>query len=337
MRNDTLTKRVHGRWLSGLLICLLSGWGASEARACDLVSPNPTASFGMTSSLAVASTAQQTSAQPNAGIRCQGSLVGILVTGDRIDATLSSTNGGRLEAPSGDTIEYAISADAAGQEALTPGTTYNYYNSYILGLLGILGGSAADIPMYFRTLPGSAGNVAAGRYTDTLTVNWNWSVCTGIGVLGICLGRERGSGTSLIQLQLEVMPDCAIDAPDLNFGSAPLVSGFAPVTQTLRVRCTKGQAYSVGLSDGQHSATGQRRMEAAGRYLTYELYKGPSGTERWGDQGAERRESLQADSQPGNYDGVTWQGFIYRGVIDTNQPTPPAGLYTDTIVVDVAF
>lgn len=334
-------KWLHGSGLWPLLICLLMifRWDVSLAQqqACSLDSAHPSASFGVTNSLAVATNVQNTSAQPNAGVRCRGSLLGIIVLNDKLTATLSSVNNGRLSGPTGDTIEYSVFADAAGQEELTVGSDYNYYNNYILGLLGLLGGNEAAMPMYFRTVPVSAGNVAAGLYTDTLTVSWNWSICTGIGLLGICLGRSTGNAMSIIALELQILPDCVIHAPDLNFGSAPLVSGFDPVTQTLTVRCTKGQAYSVGLSNGQHSLGGERRMEAAGQYLKYELYKGPGGSQRWGDQGVERRDSVQADNQPGNHDGVSSQGFIYRGVIDATQSTPPVGFYTDTVVVDVAF
>ncbi|RAW08682.1 protein CsuE [Halomonas elongata] len=326
-------------WRSLVTFCLLLAvvCGTNSALACDVVAPNPLASFGVASSLTVAGSAQQTSAQPNAGVECSAPILSVLGS-DYVNATITSANGGQLQVATGDTIDYDISADPGGEVPLTLGTTYDYYNATLLDLLGLLGSSdPIELPMYFRTLPGSADNIAAGLYIDTLTVNWNWSVCEGIGIGGLCLGRDNGSGTSTVTLQLEVLPDCVIDAPDLDFGSAPLVAGFSPVTRTLSVRCTKGQAYSVGLSDGQHAASGQRRMASSGEFLRYELYKGASGLSRWGRQGAERRDSTQADNAPGNHDGVTAQGFIYRGIIDDAQSTPPAGVYTDTVVVDIEF
>lgn len=310
---------------------------STAAIACSVVAPTPTASFGTLSSLAVGTESQQIPALPSAGLRCPGSVLGLIVTGDRVNATLSSTNNGRLRNSAGDTIGYSIYADSANQASLALGTTYNYYNSYILGLLGLLGGRAADMPMYFRIRPGTATNVSAGTYTDTLTVRWNWSICTGIGIANICLGRTTGTGTSVISLSLTISPDCVINAPNLDFGSAPLISGFDPVTQTLSVRCTKGQSYSVGIGNGMHASGTQRRLEAGGNYLLYELYQGPSSQMRWGSQGSARRASGQADLQPGNYDGLTWQGFTYRAEILPNQSTPPPAIYTDTLVVDVAF
>lgn len=325
--------RQLGRWFQ-LAALMMTGdvWAA-----CHLAESAPTASFGNVSSFAVAAGAQQTSAAPGAGVRCTGSLLGIIVLNDRVDATLNSANGGDLVSANGDRIGYDTFADAARQEQLQLGVTYNYYNSYVLGLLGLLGGTAADMPMYVRTRPETAGNVAAGIYTDTLTVNWSWSVCSGIGLLGICLGRDTGSGTSVISLTLEVVPDCAINAPDLDFGSAPLISGFSPVTRTINIRCTKGESYDVGLSDGSHAKGGQRRMQAVSGHLAYELYKGVSGAQRWGSQGAQRRAANEAEVNPGSADGQNDQGFVLRGVIDPNQPTPPAGTYTDMVVVDVEF
>ncbi|MFH4568901.1 spore coat protein U domain-containing protein [Vibrio diabolicus] len=36
-------------------------------------------------------------------------------------------------------------------------------------------------------------------------------------------------------------------------------------------------------------------------------------------------------------DGITPQNFNYRAEIITSQTTPPAGTYTDSIIVDVQF
>ena len=323
-------------WCQLVLVVLMSlagrAWGG-----CSLVAATPSASFGTASSFVVAGSVSQTSAQPSAGLECTGSVLGLIVSGDYVDATLSSSNGGGLVSGNGDWIGYNIFADAAGQEQLQFGVPYNYYNSYLLGLLGILGGTTASMPMYFSTRPDTASNISAGTYTDSLMIAWNWSVCTGIGVFDICLGRDEGSATSIVTLELEVTPDCAINAPNLEFGSAPLVAGFSSTTSTITIRCTKGENYSVGLNDGGNPLGSQRRMQNSGNYLSYELYKGASGSERWGDEGSERRDSSTAETNPGSADGVSDQGFVLRGVIDTNQSTPPVGIYTDAVLVDVEF
>lgn len=321
-----------------LMATLMAGLSLSSVSlGCSVDNPNPTAAFGSLSSMEAGTTTQSTQAMPSAGLHCPGSVLGLIMTGDQVNATLVSANSGRLKNSAGDTIAYTAYADAAGQASLTFGTPYNYYNSYLLGLLGLLGGQAADMPMHFRIQPGTATNISAGRYTDTLTIQWDWDYCTGIGLLGICLGSDTGTDTSVISLSLEISPDCTIKAPNLDFGSAPLIEGFEPVTQTISIRCTKGQSYNVGLNDGMHASGTQRRLEAGGNYLLYELYQGASSSLRWGSQSGFRRDSSQADTHPGVYDGQGAQGFTYRAEILPEQPTPPPATYTDTLVVDVAF
>ncbi|MDX1356320.1 MAG: spore coat U domain-containing protein [Halomonas venusta] len=327
------TARCYHRWLAGATLLALL-WVTPTAWACT-ISPSTSANFGNISSFAIANTPHDTSAQPNAGAVCQGSVLGLAVVSNQwIRATVTSANQGELvNAASGDTVPFRIFALASENEEIFLNTTYNYFNPVLIDLLGLLGGQSANIPMEFRTQP--TPNIAAGTYTDTLSVNWNWRICN-LGAL-VCLNFRTGSGTSTINLNLTVTPDCTIQAPDLNFGSSPLIAGFDPVTQTIDITCTKGSDYSVGLSDGQHPAANIRRMENNSHYLEYQLYKGTTGNDRWGNTGSERRPSSLADTNPGTPSGITSQGFTYRGDILPGQNTPPAGTYTDMIVVDVIF
>ncbi|MCR9493961.1 spore coat U domain-containing protein [Vibrio alginolyticus] len=167
-------------------------------------------------------------------------------------------------------------------------------------------------------------------------MSWIWNYCSGIGVGGVCLGRETGNAQSLITVELEVTPDCMITAPDINFGSSPLVAGFDPVSQVISLTCTKNSAFTIGLNDGVNASGGQRRMASGGNYLEYEIYKS-SSTERWGGTGSERREQSDVDTGDTIPDGITPQNFNYRAEIITSQTTPPAGTYTDSIIVDVQF
>lgn len=311
----------RSRWaqlgLATLMMAAGNAWGNCSPT-------NASANFGSLSSFAVAASPQPTSAQPEPRLSCTE---GRFYSNGYLNVRLSSMNAGDLVSVSGDRIGYQIFADAARQQQLQLGSQYGLNPS---------SGSAERLPLYFRTRPGTASNVAAGSYTDTLTINWSWRVCEGLVLFGFCLGaQDTDSRTSVVSLILEVTPDCAINAPDLDFGSAPLVGSFSPTTRTITIRCTKGESYSVGLSDGGNAQGVQRRMQAGGNYLTYELYKGAGGNQRWGSQGAERRPSSGAEVNPGAADGMNEQGFVVRGEVDPNQPTPPAGTYTDMVVVDV--
>lgn len=315
-----------------LLVCLL----ANVALADCAITGSSTASFGNINSLDIASAAK-TLAVNDSGLRCGAPTLLGLLADDIAEATITSSGNSQLvNAASGDRIPYQVFADPTFTQQLTFGTKYDYYNSYILSLLGILtvGSGNNTFPMYFRTVPAGL-NVSAGTYTDTLTVNWNWYVCV-VKLGSLCIGRSTGTSSVTITVNLTILNDCVIIAPTLNFGSAPLVSGFQPVGNTIDIRCTKNSAYNVGLSDGSNASGGQRRMKSGSNFLNYEIYKGTSAGSRWGSAGAERRSSATADTNPAAYNGITGQGFKYHAVIPS-QSTPPAGVYTDTIIVDVQF
>ena len=173
------------------------------------------------------------------------------------------------------------------------------------------------MPLYLGTTIGS--NVAAGVYTETLSIFWNWNYCSGIGIGSVCVGRDINSGTTTLTVNLTVSNDCTITAPNIAFGSAPVVSAFTPVTgQTINLACTKGSAYTVGLSDGQNplSIGGRRRMISGSNYLAYDIFKS-AGSTRWGSVGAARRASTDAEVNPGN----GWARAV-RFSITTRRSTP---------------
>lgn len=104
------------------------------------------------------------------------------------------------------------------------------------------------------------------------------------------------------------------------------------------IACTKGSAYTVGISDGQNpvSVGGQRRMVSGSNFLNYDIFKSATTT-RWGSVSTARRASSTAEVNPGNGLGTGSQVFNYNAAIYTNQTTPPAGTYVDNVVLDVAF
>lgn len=301
--------------------------------ACSVVS-TAAAGFGTVNSTLVRTTVQSAST-PNAGLRCTGSLLSLLVSTDHIYVTITSTSSG-LVAPTGDVIPYTIYADSAASYVITRGTQFDLARNGVADALGLLGGNTPKTaPLYLKTVIGA--NVAAGVYTETLNVAWAWNYCSGIGLGNACLGRDVGSGNQTVSVSLTVSNDCQITTPNISFGSAPVVAGFSTVNQSLSLSCTKGSAYTVGLNDGQNALGGRRRMKsAAGNYLAYDIFKS-GGTTRWGSVSAARRASSDADVNPGNGSGIGAQVFNYNARIYTDQPTPPAGSYLDNVVLDVTF
>ncbi|MFK3793953.1 MAG: Csu type fimbrial protein [Pseudomonas piscis] len=325
--------RAWGRWGLGLLAWLLA---LPALALCSTVSTTP-AAFGTVSSILVRTTSQPASTT-NAGLRCTGSLLSLLVTTDHFYATITSSTSGMV-GPTGDVINYTLYANNSTSYPITRGVAFDFARNSIIDLLGLLGSPtvAKTVPIYLGTVTGS--NVAAGVYTENLSIFWSWNYCSGIGALGICLGRDVGSGTQSLTVNMTVSNDCVITAPNISFGSAPVISAFATVSgQTINLACTKGSAYTVGLSDGQNpiSVGGRRRMVSGGNFLAYDIFKS-AGTTRWGSVGSARRSSTDAEVNPGNGLGTGSQVFNYNARIYTDQSTPPAGTYLDNVVLDVGF
>ncbi|HVZ22948.1 MAG TPA: spore coat U domain-containing protein [Vicinamibacterales bacterium] len=319
---------ARSRWGTVALAALALVFGAARAEAACTASAANDAAFGSVTSFDAGGTSQQTSTI-DAGLTCTGAFLAILRVNDFIDATITSTAGG-LRGPTGDLIPYTLYADSTTTYPIALGTPFNYHTGTLLDILGLLSGGTHDLPMFIRTTPGA--NVAAGTYTDTLSVAWHWDYCDGVGVGGFCTDHDVGSGSSTFQVTLVVTNACEITSvSDVDFGQAPTPASFDAVTGSLAVLCTRGLAsYTVGLGPGLHPSAGRRQMANGGSVLQYDLFK-PATNEVWGAAGAARAQNTAPA------DGLASQVFDYRAVIYADQPTPPVGIYTDSVVVDVAF
>ncbi|WP_248745006.1 spore coat U domain-containing protein [Pseudomonas sp. MWU12-2037] len=317
-----------------VLGALLSGLGSQAQALCSVIGTNAIG-FGAVSSILVRTTAQASSTT-NAGLRCTGSLLTLLTLNDHFYATVTSSTAGMV-GPTGDIISYNIYAtnNTGAAYLVNRGTAYDFARNGIIDALGLLGGSTPKtVPLYVNTVIGS--NVAAGIYTETLSIFWDWNYCAGIGALGICLGRDTNSATASLTVNMTVNNDCTVTAPNISFGGFPVVSAFSPVSQTINVSCTKGSPYTVGLDPGQNASGGRRRMVSGGNFLSYDIFKS-AGTTVWGSVSTARRSSTDAEINPGNGLGTGSQVFNYNARVYTDQTTPPAGIYTDNVILDVGF
>lgn len=318
------------RVVLGVGLCAVSvqAWSA-----CSVGATAP-ASFGTINSTLVRTTVQPASTT-NAGLSCTGSLLSLLTSNDHFYATITSTSAGMV-GPTGDVIPYTIYANNTTNFPISRGTRFDFAPNGIIDALGLLNGtSPKSVPLYLRTVVGA--NVAAGVYTETLSIFWDWNYCSGIGIGSICLGRDIGNGTQTLTVTLTVSNDCQITTPNISFASAPVVAGFATVNQSINIACTKGSNYTVGLDDGQNVSGGRRRMKStANNYLAYDIFKS-AGTVRWGSVGAARRASSDANVNPGAGTGTGSQVFNYNAKVYTDQATPPAATYTDSVILDVQF
>jgi spore coat protein U-like protein len=133
---------------------------------------------------------------------------------------------------------------------------------------------------------------------------------------------------------LIVTNDCStITAPNINFGTAPLLSSFPNVSQTISITCTKGSLYNVSINNGLNAVNNVRNMKNGSNLISYDIYQGTTTT-RWGSSGSELWSS--ANSTTVSADQLT-RTYNYVAKILSGQNTPTSGNYTDTLVVNVAF
>ncbi|MNM25105.1 Spore Coat Protein U domain protein [compost metagenome] len=302
---------------------------------CAVVATTP-ASFGSLNSTQVRNVVQSASTS-NAGLQCTGSLLSLLASDDHFYATFTPVGGtSGLVGPTGDVIAYTLYANNTTSFAINRNQRYDFARNGIIDALGLLNGtSPKSVPIYLKSLIGS--NVAAGLYQESFVVEWDINYCYGIGLLGACLGRQILKQSTSLTINLTVTNDCQITTPAISFGSAPVISGFTAVNQSINLSCTKGSNYTVGLDDGQNAAGGRRRMKSsANNYLAYDIFKS-AGTQRWGMLSSARRASSDADINPGEGTGTGSQVFNYNAKVYSDQATPPAGTYLDSVILDVQF
>lgn len=216
----------------------------------------------------------------------------------------------------------------SNSEATIGGSSYTWSGAVLLSLLG---SKTYTLPLYFQTVPGQ--NVTAGPYVVTLNFNVAYNICA-VGLVGLCLTPQSGTQPTSLQLTMTVTSDCiTINAPNVNFGSAPLVRNFPTVSQSIGVTCTKGSAYTVGINNGSYANGSVRNMASGSNRLSYDIFKAGTSN-RWGSVGSERWAS--SVSSQVSADGLL-RTYNYTAKILSTQATPPGGTYSDTLTVDIAF
>lgn len=314
-----------------LLILLLAG--APALAACRVSLGN--AALGTRTSFAVNSTVQTTTA--TLLVDCD-TVLNLLNVSDFVNvtmtaATASASNRATLRRSDNATVTDSLPIQLCAQSGCPAGSEITLNGAYRWSggtLLGLLTSSRYSLPLYIRTVAGQ--NLSAGPYQVTLTLSVNYSVCALAAVA--CLSAQTGTVSLPLAVTLTVTNDCVtISAPDVNFGSAPLVKDFAAVSQSIAITCTKGSVYTVGINNGSYASGNVRNMASGNNRLSYEIYKG-STTNRWGVSGTERWSS--AASSQVSTDGLL-RTYNYTARVLSSQSTPPAGSYSDTLVVDIAF
>lgn len=315
------------------LLVLCTALLATPAQAeCGVI--NTDSSLGTVSSLSLISAAQNGSAA--GGFYCAGLLQLLSTAYVRVslvtsDFTLTGSQGG--------SIPFNVFADSGLTQPLLAGQAAQFGAGNLLNL----GGLGAGVPLYFSTAPGA--NVPAGTYTGTVTLRWHWAVCGTLGIGNICtwerspglaqtclLGGICGAPTNwgtgavtTIRVTLVVTKACQIvNLPAVDMGRKALVSQFTKVSQTLSVRCTNTEGFSISFGNGQNYQAPWRQMALGSNRLRYNIYTSD--------------QSLLSLSQTLDSVGTGLnQGFQVQVQIDPKQNDVPAGTYVDTVVVTLSY
>ena len=246
-----------------------------------------------------------------------------------ITAVLTSPVTGLTLKNGSDSIPYTLT-NGTGQPYTVGQTVISVSGASVLALFT---SSGSRVPVNIVT--GTSANVPAGLYQDTVTVRWTYlNICEGglAAIGGLCLATlsSQSNITRTLTLSLNVTNDCAITAPPVQFGGAPLPAMFPAVSQNIGLICTRGLVYTVGISPGNHALPGGRRQMASGlSRLQYDIFK--PGNTVWGATGADRLTG------PAAADGLTSQLLPYTARIYADQPAPAAGVYEDSLTVDIGF
>lgn len=282
-------------------------------------------SFGTVNSFAI-QTSQQEMVSTTMGLTCTNIVILDLLTQDKVTATIKNNSGFMLSNNSSNSIPYKICKDVSCNDFYENQDSIIWNSTQLIALLS-LGQFTVDLPLYLKILPTTNTDLIAETYTDTIEIQWDWSLCT-LGV-AVCLARDKSSATSTVNLTLTVSKICEINsAPNVEFGSAALPSSFNAInSNVLQTRCTKNANYSIKLTSIQSEIDGMRQMLAtvngSNYYLQYQLYR--SGV-AW--------TSINDVSLIGT--GST-QSIPYTAEINASQPNLPAGSYSDTIKVTVTY
>ncbi|KHS84668.1 Csu type fimbrial protein [Pectobacterium carotovorum] len=264
------------------------------------------------------------------GFRCTGGVLSVGAT-NTIKATIQSdsnpsgTTMRMRRGTSSDYIPYSLCMDTGCGTVYNIGSSYTWSQTTVLGILGLFNSSDGTMPIYIRTSIGN--NIAAGTYTDVVTILWDYNICS-LGILIACL-YDRGSTTSTLNIIMNITNDCQItSAPNISFGTAAFPADFAAVSNSLGIRCTLLGAYTVKLVSTHPDDANWRRMTATvggtPYYLQYQLYR--TGNIAW----------TETNDYSGAGTGIT-QNIPYTARINASQASKPEGAYKDTVTINVTI
>jgi spore coat protein U-like protein len=162
-------------------------------------------------------------------------------------------------------------------------------------------------------------------------------------LMGLCcaLSAHAATSTGDMTVSANVEAACTVSVSPMAFGT--VLPGVTKDTDAVvSVVCTSGTTYTLDLGDGlNHITTGgtgiqyRRQMASAAKRLPYMVFQEPERATEIAATASLAATNNLLTSTVGN--GVTQDKTIYGRVVGAETTTQAAGVYTDTVVVTVAF
>jgi spore coat protein U-like protein len=156
-----------------------------------------------------------------------------------------------------------------------------------------------------------------------------------LAIAGAAHAQTTQTTTGNLRVQATVLSQCAVQDATLDFGQVDSIPRAAQPPQTdIRVTCTLGVPYTVGIGNGENASSGQRRMlrqgstgAQSGDYLNYDLYKEIGLVNRWGD-------AIVSERISGTGTGATQTAPVFGKLVAS---TPASGNFVDNAVITLYY
>ncbi len=239
----------------------------------------------------------------------------------------NGANAPRYLASSGNQIGYNLYSDA-GRTTVWGAYTGGGTVPEIQITLDNQGDGSASGTIYGQVHAGQQ-SAPTGSYSSTFSGAPNASLSWAVDVGQTCTTVGAANATPFsFTASANYVAACTLAVTSMNFGTMLTLASPVDATSTVTATCSASSPYSIKLNDGMNSVGPQlRQLGLAGINVPYALYKDAARTLIWGNTPATQRDATGAG---------TSQAYTVYGRIPA-QSTPPAGTYTDTVIVTVSF
>lgn len=330
--------RFLPRWCAIALLAFIGfGWcaGANAAVTC-VVTQSPDMYFGTIATL----TTDQVDTTSTLGYRCSNDDTVLTYAATVCVGIGTSDRGGwgdhRMRNAASETLFYQIYKDSGRTDPwgdlsgpLTPMVLHLVLGPGQPGLPYLVEGR---LTFYGRVIGGQQ-ITGVGVYQDTFDSNQTHLTVNASSAQGTTPDPPADCGKSVTGfpfiVQTTVVPQCVVTAGTMDFGISPgPLTSAVDATTTIGVQCANGVPYTIGLDDGQNGTGGARALVSGSQRVGYQIYLDPGRTKVWGSAAG---TNTAANVGTGQVQTITAFGRVPA------QPTPAAGDYHDTIMVQVSY